>query len=59
MKGLTRIMQLNVEGLEGRSIAKVLRRILDEEKIDILAIQETYTHNIRSEQTNGRVELME
>lgn len=36
-------MQLNVEGLS-KAKADVLRRILDEEKIDILAIQETHTH---------------
>jgi len=41
-KDLIRIMQLNVEGLS-KSKADVLSRILDDEKIDILAIQETHT----------------
>lgn len=37
-------MQLNVEGLS-KAKADVLRRILDDENIDILAIQETHTQD--------------
>jgi len=36
-------MQLNVEGLS-KARADVIRRISDEEKIDILDTQETHTH---------------
>ena len=41
-KGITRILQLNVEGFS-KSKAEVLERIATEEKIDVLVVQETHT----------------
>lgn len=38
-------MQLNVEGLS-KAKSDILHRILNDEKIDILAIQETHTHDL-------------